>query len=167
MASFLDATGLAYFTNIFVFLFVWVVIYAILTWTKIIGDNKFIAAAIGLLFGIFVLVSPGSTKLVSDIAPFLGAVFVITFMLNIASTMFGAEVQAFPAVKGLFMIFIVFIIIIGVAINIKDKKTPEQEKEKSNPAKAISIVFNPTFLATILIFSIAVFTIALLAVRSP
>ena len=167
MATFLDVTGLAHFTNIFVFLFVWVVVYAVLTWTKIAGGNNFISAAVGLLFGLFVLASPGTTKLIADIAPFLGAVFVITFMLNIASTMFGADVEAFPAIKGLFIIFIVFVIIIGAAVNIKDKQTPEQEKEKSNPARAVSIIFNPTFLGTIMIFSIAIFTIALLAVRSP
>ena len=167
MATFLDVTGLAYFTNIFVFLFVWIIVYAVLLWTKLIGDNKFISAAIGLLFGLFVLVSPGSTRLIADVAPFLGAVFVITFMLNIASKMFGAEVGAFPAVKGLFIIFIVFIIIIGAAITIKEKESPADAVAKSNPARAISIIFNPTFLGTILIFSIAVFTIALLAVRSP
>ena len=167
MATFLDVTGLAYFTNIFVFLFVWVVVYAVLIWTKIVGGNKFISAAIGLLFGIFVLISQGSTKLIADIAPFLGALFVITFMLNIASSMFGADVEAFPAVKGIFLIFIVFIIIIGAAVSIKERESPSDAAAKSNPARAISIIFNPTFLGTILIFSIAVFTIALLAVRSP
>lgn len=167
MATFLDVTGLAYFTNIFVFLFVWIIVYAVLLWTKLAGDNKFISAAIGLLVGLFVLVSQGSTQLIASVAPFLGAVFVITFMLNIASRMFEVDVGAFPAVKGLFIIFIVFIIIIGAAVTLKDKESPANAKEKSNPARAVSIIFNPTFLATILIFSIAIFTIALLAVRSP
>ena len=167
MATFLDVTGLAHFTNIFVFLFVWVVVYGVLLWTRLLGDNKFVSALIGLLFGLLVLVSSSSTKIIADVAPFLGAVFVITFMLNIASRMFGADVEAFPAVKGLLIIFIVFVIVIGAAVTLKDKESKASSEEKSNPSRAVSIIFNPTFLGTILIFSIAVFTIALLAVRSP
>lgn len=167
MATFLDVTGLAHFTNIFVFLFVWVVVYAVLLWTKIAGDNKFISGIIGLLFGLFILVSPNAVKIIADVAPFLGAVFVITFMLNIASRMFGSDVDAFPAVKGLIIIFIVFIIIIGAAITLKDRQAQGEGEAKSDPSKAISIIYNPTFLGVILIFSISVFTIALLAVRSP
>ena len=39
MVTFLDVTGLEHFSSIFVFLFVWIVVYAILLWARILGEN--------------------------------------------------------------------------------------------------------------------------------
>ena len=54
MATFLDITGLQQFSTIFVFIFVWLVVYAILTYSKILGENKAIHVIIGLVIALLV-----------------------------------------------------------------------------------------------------------------
>ena len=165
MATFLDVTGLQYFSSIFVFIFVWLVVYATLLWTKILGDNKFIDALVGLLLAIFVLISPVATSIVADVAPFLAVVFLFIVLINVASKMLGADIEAFPALKGVFLVFIILIIIIAAGVKIREKVNVPSETQK-DLSKTINLIFHPTFLGTVLIFAIAIFTIALLASRS-
>lgn len=165
MATFLDVTGLQYFSSIFVFIFTWLVIYAVLLWTRILGNNKFISALVGLLLGIFVLISPIATSVVASVAPFLAVIFLFIVLISMASKMLGADVEAFPALKGIFMIFIVIIIIVAVGVKIREQVNVPSETQK-DLSKTINLIFHPTFLGTVLVFAIAVFTIALLASRS-
>ena len=164
MATFLDVTGLAYFSNIFVFLFVWLVVFAIFSWVKVLGGNKFIHALVGLLLAIFVLVSPIATSIVADIAPFVAVIFVFVVLISIASHMFGAGTDAFPALKGVFIVFMVIIVVIAVGVKIREQVNVPSEAQ-TDLSKTVNLLFHPTFLGTVLIFAIAIFTIALLASR--
>lgn len=165
MATFLDVTGLQHFSSIFVFLFVWLVVYATLLWAKVLGDNKFINALVGLLLAIFVLISPIATSVVADIAPFIAVIFLFIVLINIASAMLGANIEAFPALKGVFLVFIILIIVIAAGVKIRENVNAPSETQK-DLSRTVNLIFNPTFLGAILVFAIAVFTIALLAGRS-
>ena len=165
MATFLDVSGLQYFSNIFVFLFVWIVIYATLLWTKIAGNNKIVIILLGLLLGIFVLISPLATSVVASTAPFLAVIFVLILLMNIASKMLGADVESFPALKGVLLVFIVIVVIIGVGIKIRDQANT-QSGNTQDLSKTVNLIFHPKFLGIVLLFAIAIFTIALLASRS-
>ena len=160
----MDVTGLEHFSSIFVFLFVWLVVYATLMWSKILGSNKFIAIFVGLLLGIFVLISPLATSVVASTAPFLAVIFVLILLVNIASQMLGGDIESFPALKGIFLVFIIIIIIIGVAAKVRDQAPESQEKK--DLSKSINLIFHPKFMGAVLILAIAVFTIALLASKT-
>ena len=165
MATFLDVTGLQHFTSIFVFLFVWLVIYAVLLMTKVLGENKFVHALVGLLLGIFVLLSPVATSIVADVAPFLAMVFLFVILVSVASKMLGGDFEAFSSIKGVFLVFIVLIVIIASAVKIREN-TNVPEKTQTDLSKTVNLIFHPTFLGTVLILAIAVFTVALLAGRT-
>ena len=165
MATFLDVTGLEHFSSIFVFLFVWLVVYAVLLWTKVLGVNKFISTLVGLLLAIFVLISPVATSVIASTAPFLAVVFLFVVLISVASKMLGGDAEAFPALKGIFMVFIVIIIIIGAAVKVREQINVPSETQK-DLSKTVNLIFHPKFLGTVLILAIAVFTIALLASRS-
>ena len=165
MATFLDVTGLQYFSNIFVFLFVWLIVYAVLLWTKVLGDNKFVHILIGLLLAIFVLISPIATSVVADVAPFVAVVFLFIVLISAATTMLGANIEAFPAMKGIFLVFIILIIIIAAGVKVREQANVPSSTQ-TDLSKTANLIFHPTFLGTILVFAIAVFTIALLASRS-
>ena len=164
MATFLDVTGLQYFSSIFVFLFVWIVVYATLLWTKILGSNNFVNILVGLLLGIFVIISPLATSVIADIAPFLAVVFVFILLISIAAKMLGTAGE-FPALKGVLLVFLVIIVLVGVALKIKTNINIQSESQK-DLSNSMALIFHPTFLGTVLIFAIAVFTIALLASRT-
>ena len=164
MATFLDVTGLEHFSSIFVFLFVWIVVYGVLLWTKILGENKFVHALIGLLLAIFVLISPIATNVVASVAPFLAVVLLLIVLISVAAKMLGGDIEAFPALRGVFIIFIVLIIVVTAGVKIREQVSVSETQ--TDLSKTINLIFHPTFLGMVLIFSIAVFTIALLASRS-
>src|SRR3989338_4532680 len=120
MATFLDVTGLQYFSSIFVFLFVWITVFAVLAWVKVFGGNKFIHALVGLLLAIFVLISPVATSIVADTAPFIAVAFLFIVLISVATTMLGANMEAFPALKGIMLIFIVLIVVIAAGVKIRE-----------------------------------------------
>ena len=165
MATFLDVTGLQHFTSIFVFLFVWLVVYAILLLTKVLGENKLIHALIGLLLAVFVLISPLATSIVADVAPFLAVVFLFIILISVASKMLGGDLEAFSSIKSVFLVFIILIIVIAAAVKIRENiNVPESTQ--TDLSKTVNLLFHPTFLGTVLLLAIAVFTIALLATRT-
>ena len=163
MATFLDVSGLQGFSSIFVFLFVWIVVYATLLWTKILGQNNFVNILVGLLLGIFVIISPLATGIIADIAPFLAVVFVFILLISIASKMLGGDAAGFPALKGVLLVVIVLVVIIGAAVKIKSSVDAQQAANPKDFSKTINVIFNPKFLGVIFIFAVAIFTIALLA----
>lgn len=165
MATFLDVTGLEHFSSIFVFLFVWLVVYAVLLWTKILGENKFVHALTGLLLAIFVLISPLATSIVADIAPFIAVVFLFIVLISVAAKMLGGDIEAFPALRGVFLVFIIIVIIIAAGVKVREQVNVPSETQ-ADLSKTVNLIFHPTFLGTILVLAIAVFTIALLASRS-
>jgi len=130
MATFLDVTGLQYFSSIFVFLFAWLVVFATLTWSRVLGDNKFIQALVGLLIGIFVLISPVATSIVADVAPFLAVIFILIVLVNIAMQMLGGSVEAFPAMRGVFLVFIILIIVVTAGVKIRESIDVPSETQK-------------------------------------
>ncbi len=164
MATFLDVTGLAHFTSIFVFLFVWIVVYATLLWSKVIGSNNFVNILVGLLLGLFVLVSPIATSVVASTAPFLAVIFVLIILVSMASKMLGGGLESFPALKGIFLVFIVLIVLVGAAIKVRESANIPSETQ-TDLSKTVNLIFHPNFLGTVLVLAIAVFTIALLASR--
>ena len=165
MATFLDVTGLQHFSSIFVFLFVWIVVYATLLWTKILGQNNFVNMLVGLLIGLFVLITPLATDIISSIAPFLAVIFVFILLITMAAKMLGGDAEAFPGLKAVFIMFIVIIVFVAAGTKIKEGINSQEETQKDF-SNTVNIIFNPTVLGTVLVFAIAVFTIALLASRS-
>lgn len=165
MATFLDVTGLEHFSSIFVFLFVWVGGYAVLLWAKILGDNKFIHALVSLLIAIFVLISPIATGIVASTAPFIAVTLVFIVLISVATKMLGGDIEAFPAMRGVFIIIIILILVITAGIKLRESVNVPSETQK-DLSKTINLIFHPTFIGTVLILAIAVFTIALLAGRS-
>ena len=169
MATFLDVTGLEHFSSVFVFLFVWLVIYAILVSAKILGGNKFISAIIGLVLGVFVLISPISTRVVARTAPFIAVVVVLILLVTIAIKMLAGEpgpvTEGFRGLGSVFVMLIILIVLVNIAVEVKEgAKTPsESQKDLSS---TVNLIFHPTFLGMVLILGIAIFTIVLLTSKS-
>ena len=154
-----------HFSSIFVFLFVWLVVYAVLVWSKVLGDNKFVQILIGLLLAIFVLISPIATSVVADIAPFIAVILLFIVLISVTTTMLGANVDAFPALKGILIVFIILAIVISAGLKVREQANVPSTTQ-TDLSKTVNLIFHPTFLGMVLIFAIAVFTIGLLASKS-
>lgn len=159
MVTFLGVTGLEHFSSIFVFIFVVLVVYATLVWTKLLGSNQFINIVVGVVIGFFVLISPLATRAVATIAPLAGVYFIMIVVTEMAIRMMGVE--PFKTVKNVFFIVGILIPLILVGVQIRESANVPSETQK-DLSKTINLVFHPTFMGMVLIFVISVFTIALL-----
>ena len=167
MATFLDVTGLQYFSSFFIFIFVWLVVYAVLLYSKILGDNKFIHALIGFILAWLVLISPLATGAIQYIAPWFGLVFVLVILITVLLKVFGAsplEIEAYAQLKTGAMVIIILILVVGVLSYVREQTVIPGEAEKDiDYSKTVSIIFHPKVIGAVFVLVIAVFTIALLA----
>ena len=165
MATFLDFTSLEYFNAIYVFVFVWVVVYATLLYIKVLGSHKLINALIGFILAIFVITSNAGVQLISKVAPFLTVIFVLIILFSIAGNMLGGNLEGFPAMKGIFITMILFVIFTGIALELREKYGDQgaSTEPQSDLSKDRNLLLHPTFLGIVMLLSVAVFTIALLA----
>ena len=164
MATFLDVTGLAQFTHVFVFLFILIGVYGVLTFSRFMGGNKTLNALAGLLAAIFVIISPTATKIVASMAPFVTVVMFLIVIVSLASGMLGGSLESFPALKGLLTVVFIIVIVIFAALQFRDSIDSSMQ-DTSDLSKTMNVVFNPAFLGMVLLFAISVFTIALLTAK--
>ena len=170
MATFLDVTGLAEFSKLFVFILVLVVVYAILAYSKLLGGSKAIAWLIAFILAILVVVSPLATGAIAYISPWFVLVFVFIGFISVALKMFGAtstEIESYASLKWILLVAVVIIFVVGFLSYIRDRTLLPGDNETSTDvseyAKSSIVIFHPTILGAIMILIIAVFTIALLA----
>jgi hypothetical protein len=169
MATFLDVTGLQHFSNLFAFIFVWLIVYAMLTYTKALGGNQLINALIGLIIGLFALFSPTVTGAIIYIAPWFALIFVFVMLVMVAGNMFGAgaDIGGSPAFKGGILALLVVVLVVGVLIYAREQmEVPEEITEKSDFSKITNVLFHPKFIGMVFILVVAVFTVGLLASKS-
>ena len=165
MATFLDVSGLAYFSKFFVFLFVWLAVYAILQYTKAIGQNQGVNVIIGLIVGLLTLFSPIATGVVEYISPWFAVILIFAIFATMALKMMGASSAdlAGSQLKTIVGIVVVIILIVGALSYVRDEATlPGENGTSVNYGKSASVIFHPNVLGAIFILIIAVFAIALL-----
>ncbi|MBW2981089.1 hypothetical protein KY360_06760 [Candidatus Woesearchaeota archaeon] len=165
MATFLDVTGLQYFTNFFVFIFVWLAIYALLGFTKVLGDNKGIHIIAGLIVALLVILSPITTGAIAFISPWFAIVLVLMVFIITTLKVFGvstSEIASAGQLKVGFLAVILLILVIGVLSYIREESSIP-EGEEIDYSKSTSIIFHPKVLGIVFILLIAVFTIVLMA----
>ena len=164
MATFLDVTALEGFSVIFVFVFVWLVVYAILLYTKVLGQNQMINVLIGLVVALFVIISDLATLIVKQIAPIFAVVLVFIVIISATSGMFGnISIDSIPSLKVVALIILVIALVVGsLAIVRENIEVPERGEDFG---KISTVIFHPNFLGMILILAIAVFTVGLLATK--
>lgn len=162
MATFLDVSALQNFSVIFVFLLVAIGGYAILMYLKPFGSNQMISILLSLITAFFVIMSPLATLVIKSIAPVLVVVLVFVVFISVASGMFGnVQLESLNSLKWVVLVILVIGIIVGSLSIIRENiDVPERGEDFG---KVSTIIFHPNFLGMVLIFIIAIFTVALLA----
>jgi hypothetical protein len=144
---------------------VWLIIYAVLGSTKVLGDNKGIHIIIGLVIAIFVIISPVASGAIAAVSPWFAMVFVLLILILVGLKTFGvsqADISSFPQLKVLFISALILIFVIGVASYVREN-ADIPEGEDIDYSRTPSVIFHPKVLGVIFILLIAVFTIVLMA----
>ncbi len=165
MATFLDIAGLQNFSTIFVFIFVWLVVYAILQYSKLLGDNKGVHIVLGLIIGLLVLFSPIATGTIEYIAPWFAVVFIFVIFASIALKTFGATgMESLGSLRIVTFVVIILILLVGALSYVRQQITVPGDNETSvDYSKTTTILFHPKILGVLFVLIIAVFTVVLMA----
>ena len=165
MATFLDIAGLEQFSIFFVFIFVWLAVFAILGFSKILGDNKGIHIIIGLIIALLVLFSPLATGTIEFIAPWFAVIFIFVIFITIALKLFGATgVESLGSLRLITVVVIIIITLVGALSYIRQQvSVPGDNETSADYTKSTAILFHPKVMGIIFVLIIAVFTIVLMA----
>lgn len=173
------------FSVIFTMILVMVVVYAIMQWTKMLGESKGVHMLIGLIFGLFVIMVPDISSLISVMIPWFVLLFIFILLMIMAYKIFGAtDDDILGALKSSDKMIIYVVIIISIIIVIGSFSSVYGQKLLSKGGGAVengvapepgstatssftsnigATFFHPKVIGLIFIFLVAAFTIALLA----
>ena len=165
MATFLDVSGLQGFSNILVFVFIAVIVYAGMGMTKTLGDHKGVNVLIAVLFGMFVLFSPDVTDLIVEISPVIALIFLFGIFAQAGITYLGGDTNdSLHGMKVVTYIILVLIVVVFATAKIRDKiDIPGDDGVDGKFDSAAKVIFHPKIMGMIFIFIISVFAILLLA----
>ena len=172
MATFLDVTGLEAFSQIFVFVLVLLIVYAVFAMGKF-GGAKWIAWLVALVVAIFVILSDLATGLIRSLAPWFAVLFIFVIFITVASKIFGATSVDFAEYKWVLVVVMVLVFFVGALAYIRyNVNVPGDIDEEGNVIKesdytlTSNFIFHPKVMGIIFVLLVAVFTIALLAGKS-
>lgn len=175
MATFLDIGLFEAFSPVFAFLFVWVTVFAVLQFTKFLGDNKGLHALFAFILAVLTMLSPKLVQLIGTMAPiFVVAIIFIVFLLLLYK-MFGVDDDWLTsAIKGkgsaFYWILIVAAVIVVGSVSIvfgEEILSITQGGDGGNTTGVVgnlgSTLFHPKVLGFVVLMLIAVFAIYMLA----
>ena len=159
----LDFTWLAYFSSVFGFVFIWVLLFAVFTKTKLLGENAWINSIIALIFGlIFITFTPGSIYL-STIVPWFSLLIVSIFFLLVIVGFSQKEMDKFmkPWMTWVFIGLLLVILIFSAVKVFNPVLAPylpgaSDSGGDASLLKVTSFVYSSEFLGAAVILIIAV-----------
>ena len=110
-------TGLANYVEIFGFLLIFTLVYALLAKTKILGDNNFIHLFVSFIISILFVVVPPATKYITSITPWIAVFFVVVVFIVLTVTFISGKTKIEdvmnPGIAWAFVIIIIIILLIS------------------------------------------------------
>jgi len=110
----LEVEGLNYITPVLVFLFVFVVMYAILAKIKILGENKFIHLLVSFIIAIIFVVFSSAREYVIQLTPWFAVALLLLFFVLVLIGFSTKKMDALmtPTLAGVFITLLVIIAIV-------------------------------------------------------
>lgn len=174
MATILDIGMLEYFTPVFVFLFVFALLYAILDKTGLLGESKAWKSLVSFTLAMMFVLTQDLMRLVSIMTPWflvlvIAALFIMLFFMFVGvknetiSDVFGEKVVVWVILILLLLIFIYAMTqVYGSDIHNIYGEEDAQPKEGLNQAIG-QILFHPKMLGVIFILIVAAMAIRMIA----
>lgn len=179
MATLIDVGLVKGLSAIFPFLLTTVVIFAILSYVKVFGDNKAIHFLIAFIFGLMVFLSPVVMETINLMTPWFVLLFFFFMFMLIAWKIFGAtdadilnviKTQGFVQTWIIALVLIVAIGSFSFVISQKggfgargDNVTVVEDGEEGQQVDFWATLFHPKILGLIFIMLLGFFTISRLS----
>lgn len=187
MATFIETLGLLnYFSGLFAAILVFAIVFALLHQTRILGESKAIQALIAVVLAILVLIYPDLVNLINFMAPWFVLVFVFLIMLLMVWRIFGVSEQSISefvlgdrTVNWVLVTIGLLILLAGIFNVFGQRALDQQGSGTSSGTEAgsgddnqfesnlFTTLFNPKIMGVVLVFAIAIFSIAFLGGSGP
>ncbi len=176
MATLLDATLISFLLPLFVFLFIFVVLYGLLSKTKLLGENTALNFLAALCVAAVAVFAGTLIKLIGTVTPWIVFVLIILVLIFGIFKFFGVEdKETWDTIGGKTVVYVVILIIllIGLTIVFEPEVSPFEDKNgtgvsssglagKSVKNEVLSTLTHPRLLGALFILLVAAFTIKLL-----
>jgi hypothetical protein len=116
MATFLDIGLAQHFAVIFPILLVFVIVFALLEKSKILGDNKGLHSLIALSIALMMLFVPGVVQVIAIMAPWFVLMFLLVIFFFMLLLSFGTKWESIVKVASVWQTPHWFLLIIGLVI---------------------------------------------------
>ena len=174
MATILDIGILEYFTPVFVFLFIFAVLYAILDKTGLLGDNKALKSLVAFTLSLMFVLTQNLMKLVTVMTPWFVVLVIAALFIMLFFMFVGAKAEdvskVFTEKTTVWIILVVMLIIFSYAMtqvygtDIHSIYGEAGQEESGTLNEAVGrILFHPKMLGVVLILVIAAQAIRLIA----
>lgn len=174
------------FSIIFTLILVMVVVYGIMQWSKMLGESKGLHLLIALVFGLFVIMIPDVTEVISVMIPWFVLLFIFAILMIMAYKIFGAtDSDVRSALVGdrtvIWVVIIIgIIIVIGSFSSVygqrmlsgSDNAPSDDEGMRGSTASGSfasnigATFFHPKVIGLLFILLVAVFTVAILGAQT-
>lgn len=182
MATLLDATLITFLLPLFVFLFIFVVIYALLTKTKLFGEKQVALNFLAAICIAAVAVFAGNLiTLIGTVTPWIVFIIVILVLIFGMYKLFGIEdKEIWTNIGGQTLVYVIIllIVLIGLTQVFEPQISPYDDQQPGTVAKdsglagknvkneVISTLTHPRILGALFILLVSAFTVKLLVDRA-
>ena len=159
-----DLTLLQFFLPVFTFLFIFVLVYAVLDKFKLMGENKWLKLIASFSVALLFLFSQDTLKFVEFITPWFVVLIVLAlFILSLFMFMGLKEgdvekVVKDPVVYWTILVIIIILLIIAVG-NVFTFVSPYQNGQQTPPTEGLSAIVHPRTLGALFLLVIAAFAV--------
>ena len=142
---------------ILAFMLVFLVTYALLAKTKIIGGNSFVHSLVSFLIAIIFAVSPSATEFTVVAMPWVAVLIMVIFVVLMTFSLVKGNIDDIvkSPIVSLILVAIVLIIFIAAAINVFSPFFSQYMPGEGQKPGLISFLINPAILGGIILLIIA------------
>ena len=111
----IDISGIFFFMPVFSFLFVFLIVYAVLARTKLLGDSGFVNFFVSFIMAIIFMSFSSLDLYVQTIIPWFIVLFVMVFLVLLVAGLSTKELSKIMTTKFAWVIIVILIIIFLIA----------------------------------------------------
>ncbi len=115
MANMIDISGINFFMPVFSFVFVVVIVYAILIKTKLLGESKFIIGTVSFIMAVVYMSLTSAELYVKTIIPWFVILFIMVFLVLLVAGLSTKELDKMMTTKFAWVVVAILIIVFVVA----------------------------------------------------
>lgn len=169
MATILDVGPLTYFTPVFVFLLVFVVFYATLLKTKILGENQGLISLAAFVVALLFVITSTATEFITLITPWFVVLLIVSMCFILIFMFVGIKPEAIAGAVSergtVWTILIILLVLLGVALtkvigpSVAAITQGEGGAEGNWMGTIGTIVFHPKILGALFILIVAAYAV--------